>query len=57
MFRVILCMSPLEKKYHSPLFTPVGSTCVAHIFQKKTFSSGLMYSILSIDATNFLNII
>ncbi len=25
------------KKYHSPLFTPVGSTCVAHIFQKRLF--------------------
>ena len=34
MFRVILCMSHF-KKYHSPLFTPVGSTCVAHTFQKK----------------------
>ena len=45
------------KKYHSPLFTPIGSTCVAHIFQKKTFSSGFMCSILSVDATNFLNII
>ena len=55
MFRVIPCMSPLEKVPFAT-FTPVGSTCVAHIFQKKTFSSGLMYSILSIDATYFLNI-
>ena len=36
MFRVILCMSPLEKVPFAT-FTPVGSTCVAHIFQKKDF--------------------
>ena len=54
MFRVILCMSPLEKVPFAT-FTPVGSTCVAHIFQKKTFSSGLMYSILSVDATYFFS--
>ena len=44
------------KKCHSPLFTPVGSTCVAHIFQKKTFSSGFMYSILSIEATYYFHV-
>lgn len=55
MFRVILCMSPLEKVPFATFYPRWKYLCGTY-FLKKTFSSGLMYSILSVDATYFFNI-
>ena len=52
MFRVILCMGPLEKVPFAT-FYPRCKYLYGTYFSKKTFSSGLMYSILSVDATYF----
>ena len=52
MFRVIPCMSPLEKVPFATFYPRWKYLCGTYI-SKKTFSSGLMYSILSIDATCF----
>ena len=52
MFRVIPCMSPLEKVPFATFYSRWKYLCGTYI-SKKTFSSGLMYSILSIDATYF----
>ena len=54
MFRVILCMSPLEKVPFAT-FYPRCKYLYGTYFSKKTFSSGLMYSILSVDATYFFS--
>ena len=43
------------KKYHSPLLPPLEVPVWHIFFKKKTFSSGLMYSILSVDATYFFS--
>ena len=55
MFRVIPCMSPLEKVPFATFYPRWKYLCGTYI-SKKTFSSGLMYSILSVDATSFFNI-
>ena len=54
MFRVIPCMSPLEKVPFATFYSRWKYLCGTYI-SKKTFSSGLMYSILSVDATCFFS--